>query len=148
MPRTTGPTTTAIRPSPSNRKIMRQELANLAESYKRAEDAIHDAIRDNVRAAGGFLPCINNDGSRKDMFVLIYDSKKKYAERFPIRALKTDAAGAVLLYAGTTGTVYTEKYLRGPLSEEHWMPLRGSNVLFQQTILSIAAAIDDYLPAA
>ena len=89
-----------------------------------------------------------NDGSRKDMEVLVYDSKKKYSERFPIRALKVDDRGAVQLYAGTVGTFYTEKYLRGPLSEEHWMPLRGSNVLFQPTILSIAAAIDDYLPAA
>ena len=123
---------------------MRQELANLADSYKKAEDAIHDAIRDSIRAAGGFLPCINNDGSRKDMEVLVYDSKKKYAERFPIRAMRLDGKGAVEVYAGTVGTIYTEKYLRGILSEEHWMPLRGSNVLFQQTILSIAAAIDEY----
>ena len=124
--------------------MMRQELASLADSYKKAEDAIHDAIRDSIRAAGGFLPCINNDGSRKDMEVLVYDSKKKYAERFPIRAMRLDGKGAVEVYAGTVGTVYTEKYLRGILSEEHWMPLRGSNVLFQQTILSIAAAIDEY----
>lgn len=124
---------------------MRAELVNLAESYRKAGDAMHDAIRDSVRKAGGFLSCINNDRSRKDMNVLVYDSKKKYSESFPIRAMKLDADGAVLLYAGTAGTVYTEKYLRGPLSEEHWMPLRGSNVLFQPTILSIAAAIDDYL---
>lgn len=124
---------------------MRQELVNLAESYQKAGDAMHDAIRDSIRQAGGFLPCINNDGSRKDMNVLIYDSKKKYSESFPIRAMKTDASGAVQVYAGTAGTFYTEKYLRGPLSEEHWMPLRASNVLFQPTILSIAAAIDDYL---
>ena len=125
---------------------MRAELVNLAASYRKAGDAMHDAIRDSVRKAGGFLSCINNDRSRKDMNVLVYDSKKKYSESFPIRAMKIDADGAVLLYAGTAGTVYTEKYLRGPLSEEHWMPLRGSNVLFQPTILSIAAAIDDYLP--
>lgn len=124
---------------------MRAELVNLAESYRKAGDAMHDAIRDSIRQAGGFLSCINNDRSRKDMNVLVYDSKKKYSESFPIRAMKIDADGAVLLYAGTAGTVYTEKYLRGPLSEEHWMPLRGSNVLFQPTILSIAAAIDDYL---
>ena len=124
---------------------MRQELINLAESYRKAGDAMHDAIRDSVRAAGGFLPCINNDGSRKDMNVLVYDSKKKYSESFPIRAMKIDGQGAVQVYAGTVGTVYTEKYLRGILSEEHWMPLRGSNVLFQPTILSIAAAIDEYL---
>ena len=124
---------------------MRQELINLAETYRLAGDAIHDAVRESIRQAGGFLSCINNDRSRKDMFVQVYDSKKKYSESFPIRAMKIDADGAVLLYAGTAGTVYTEKYLRGPLSEEHWMPLRGSNVLFQPTILSIADAIDEYL---
>ena len=124
---------------------MRQELINLAENYRKAGDAMHDAIRDSVRAAGGFLSCINNDGKRKDMNVLVYDSKKKYSESFPIRAMKIDNQGAVQVYAGTVGTIYTEKYLRGILSEEHWMPLRGSNVLFQPTILSIAAAIDEYL---
>ena len=118
---------------------------SLADSYRQAGDAIHDAICDSIRKAGGFLSCINNDGSRHDMNVQIYDSKKKYSESFPIRAMKIDASGAVQVYAGTAGTTYTEKYLRGPLSEEHWMPLKGSNVLFHQTILSIAAAIDEYL---
>ena len=73
---------------------MRQELIDLADRYEKAGDAMHDAIRDSVRAAGGFLPCINNDGSRQDMEVLVYDSKKKYSERFPIRALKVDDRGA------------------------------------------------------
>ena len=124
---------------------MRQELINLAEMYRQAGDAIHDAVRESIRQAGGFLNCINNDGKRKDMFVQVYDSKKKYSESFPIRAMKIDDRGAVQVYAGTVGTIYTEKYLRGILSEEHWMPLKGSNVLFQPTILSIAAAIDDYI---
>ena len=61
---------------------MRAELVNLAESYRKAGDAMHDAIRDSVRKAGGFLSCINNDRSRKDMNVLVYDSKKKYSESF------------------------------------------------------------------
>ena len=124
---------------------MRQELINLAETYRQAGDAIHDAVRESIRQAGGFLNCINNDRTKKDMFVQVYDSKKKYSESFPIRAMKIDDRGAVQVYAGTVGTIYTEKYLRGILSEEHWMPLKGSNVLFQPTILSIAAAIDDYL---
>ena len=45
-------------------------------------------------------------------------------------------------------TIYTDKHLRGRNGEEHWMPLKNSNVLFYQTILSIAAAIDEYLPDA
>ena len=90
---------------------MRQELINLAETYRLAGDAIHDAVRESIRQAGGFLSCINNDRSRKDMFVQVYDSKKKYSESFPIRAMKIDDRGAVQVYAGTVGTVYTEKYL-------------------------------------
>jgi hypothetical protein len=128
--------------------MMKEELTALADTYRQAGDAIHDAIRDSIRNAGGFVNCSNNDRSRHDMFVQLYDSKKKYSERFPIRAMKLDAGGAVLIYVGTPDTIYTEKYLRGILSEEHWMPLKGSNVLFHQTILSIAAAIDEYLPAA
>ena len=128
--------------------MMKEELTALADTYRQAGDAIHDAIRDSIRNAGGFVNCSNNDRSRHDMFVQLYDSKKKYSERFPIRAMKLDAGGSVLIYVGTPDTIYTEKYLRGILSEEHWMPLKGSNVLFHQTILSIASAIDEYLPAA
>ena len=125
--------------------MIKEELLSLADAYRQAGDAIYDTIRDSIRRAGGFLPCINNDRSRQDMFVQVYDSRKKYSESFPIRAMKIDAGGAVQVYAGTAGTTYTENYLRGPLSEEHWMPLKGSNVLFHQTILSIASAIDEYL---
>ena len=126
--------------------MLRQELTDLADTSRHAGDAIHDAIRDGIRSAGGFVCCANNDRSKPDMFVQLYDSRKKYSERFPIRAMKLDGQGAVLVYVGTPDTIYTEKYLRGPLSEEHWMPLKGSNILFHQTILSIAAGIDAYLP--
>ena len=125
--------------------MIKEELLSLADAYRQAGDAIYDTIRDSIRRAGGFLPCINNDRSRQDMFVQVYDSKKKYSESFPIRAMKLDARGELLVYIGTAGTLYTERYLRGPLSEEHWAPLKGSNILFHQTILSIAAAIDEYL---
>ena len=125
--------------------MIKEELLSLADAYRQAGDAIYDTIRDSIRRAGGFLPCINNDRSRQDMFVQVYDSRKKYSESFPIRAMKLDARGELLVYIGTAGTLYTEHYLRGPLSEEHWAPLKGSNILFHQTILSIAAAIDEYL---
>ena len=125
--------------------MIKEELLSLADAYRQAGDAIYDTIRDSVRRAGGFLPCINNDRSRQDMFVQVYDSKKKYSESFPIRAMKLDARGELFVYIGTAGSIYTERYLRGPLSEEHWAPLKGSNILFHQTILSIAAAIDEYL---
>ncbi|MBO5546165.1 MAG: hypothetical protein J5951_05845 [Bacteroidales bacterium] len=125
--------------------MIKEELLSLADAYRQAGDAIYDTIRDSIRRAGGFLPCINNDRSRQDMFVQVYDSRKKYSESFPIRAMKLDARGELLVYIGTVGTLYTERYLRGPLSEEHWAPLKGSNILFHQTILSIAAAIDEYL---
>ena len=125
--------------------MIKEELLSLADAYRQAGDAIYDTIRDSIRHAGGFLPCINNDRSRQDMFVQVYDSRKKYSESFPIRAMKLDARGELLVYIGTAGTIYTERYLRGPLSEEHWAPLKGSNILFHQTILSIAAAIDEYL---
>ena len=125
--------------------MIKEELLSLADAYRQAGDAIYDTIRDSIRRAGGFLPCINNDRSRQDMFVQVYDSRKKYSESFPIRAMKLDARGELLVYIGTAGTIYTERYLRGPLSEEHWAPLKGSNILFHQTILSIADAIDEYL---
>lgn len=35
--------------------------------------------------------------------------------------------------------------VRGKGSEDRWQPLKGSNILFYQTILSIAKTIDEYL---
>jgi len=126
--------------------MTRQELNALASSYKRAGDNIHDAIRDSVRKAGGFVNCSNNRKERKDMEAVVYSSGKGYSETFPIRAMRTNAQGEVEVYIGTFGTVYTDGYLRGKMSEDHWMRLKDSNVLFYQTILSIAGAIDQYIP--
>lgn len=96
---------------------MNQELLELANAYKQAGDAIHDAIKKSIVEAGGFINCSNNNFDRKDILGMVYDKKKGY----------------------------TDKYLRGKNGEEHWMPLKGSSILFYQTILSIAATIDVYL---
>jgi hypothetical protein len=124
---------------------MREELIQLADTYLKAGDAIHDAIRESIRKAGGFLNCSNNDQEKKDMNALVFDSKKGYSETYPIRAMKLNDKDQVEVYIGTYGTIYTDRYLRGKMSEEHWMPLKNSNILFYQTILSVAAAIDEYL---
>ena len=125
---------------------MRQELIELANTYKQAGDAIHDAIKASIEKAGGFVNCSNNKFDKKDILVMVYDKKKGYTETFPIRAMRISDTGQVEVYVGTAGAIYTDKYLRGKNGEEHWMPLKGSNILFYQTILSIAATIDEYLP--
>ncbi len=125
---------------------MREDLIRLADTYLKAGDAIHDAIRESIRKAGGFVNCSNNDREKKDMNALVFDSGKGYTETFPIRAMRLGDGGQVEVYVGTYGTIYTDKYLRSRRGEEHWMPLKDSNILFYQTILSIAASIDEYLP--
>ena len=127
---------------------MREDLIRLADTYLKAGDAIHDAIRESIRKAGGFVNCSNNNQEKTDMKALVFDGKKGYSETFPIRAMRLDDKGQVEVYIGTFGTIYTDKYLRGRNGVEHWMTLMDSNVLFYQTILSIAAAIDEYLPDA
>ena len=127
---------------------MQEQLLHLADTYRQAGDAIHDAIRENIIKAGGFVNASNNKGDKKDMNVLVYSGKKGYTETFPIRALRVGEKGKVEVYVGTYGTIYTDKYLRGKNSEEHWLPLKDSNILFFQTILSIAGNIDEYLPVA
>ena len=116
---------------------MRQELINLADSYLEAGNAIHDAIRDIVKGAGGFVNTTNNRQEKVDM--------KGYTETFPIRALRVNDKDEVEVCVGHFGTIYTDKFLRGKGSEDHWKPLKGSNILFYQTILSIAKTIDEYL---
>jgi len=125
---------------------MQKELTQLADSYRQAGNAIHDAIRDQVKAQGGFLNTTNNKQEKKDMKALVFNSEKGYSETFPIRAMRVAENGAVEVYVGTYGTLYTDKYLRGKWSEEHWMSLKDSNILFFQTILSIANTIDQYIP--
>ena len=125
---------------------MRQELLDLSAQYLQAANAIHDAIRDIIKQTGGFINASNNRQEKTDIKALVFNSKTGYSEVFPIRALKVSEKGDVEVFIGNFGTIYTDKFLRGKASEERWQPLKGSNVLFYQTILSIAKTIDDYLP--
>ncbi|MBQ9653918.1 MAG: hypothetical protein IJV32_06830 [Bacteroidales bacterium] len=40
--------------------MMRKELIDLSETYRKAGDAIHDAIKASVLKADGFVNCSNN----------------------------------------------------------------------------------------
>ncbi len=125
---------------------MKQELIDLANTYREAGDAILQAIKESISAAGGFVNCSNNRQEKADIRALVFDSKKGYTETFPIRALRLNEKGGVEAYIGTFGTIYTENYLKGKMSAEHWMALKDSNILFYQTILSIAKNLDQYIP--
>ena len=126
---------------------MQQKLLDLSTQYLAAGNAIHDAIRDIVKEAGGFINASNNKQEKPDIKALVFDSKTGYSEAFPIRGLRVNNKDEVEVFVGNFGTIYTDKYLRGNASEERWRPLKGSNILFYQTILSIAKTIDEYLPA-
>jgi len=124
---------------------MQQKLIDLSTQYLQAGNAIHDAIRDIVREAGGFINASNNKQEKADIKALVFNSKTGYSEPFPIRALRLSDKGEVEVFVGNFGTIYTDKFLRGKNAEERWQPLKGSNILFYQTILSIAKTIDEYL---
>lgn len=124
---------------------MRQELINLSTQYLKAGDAIHDAVRDIIKGAGGFVNASNNDQEKPDIKALVFNSKTGYSEAFPIRAIRVNDRDEVEVFVGNFGTIYTDKYLRGKGSEDRWQPLKSSNILFYQTILSIAKTIDEYL---
>ena len=82
---------------------MREELIQLADTYLKAGDAIHDAIRESIRKAGGFVNCSNNQQEKTDMKALVFDSKKGYSETYPIRAMRLDDKDQVEVYVGTFG---------------------------------------------
>ena len=124
---------------------MRQALLDLSTQYLQAGDAIHDAIREIIKNAGGFINASNNKQEKPDIKALVFNSKTGYSEAFPIRALRVNEKGGVEVFVGIFGTIYTDKYLRGKASEDRWVPLKGSNILFYQTILSIAKTIDEYI---
>ena len=128
-----------------------EEISQLSETYRKAGDALHDALRACIRSHGGFINCSNNKSDKPDMLALVYNSTKGLTETFPIRAMRLAPSGAVELYIGTPGTVYTERYLRGRGGQDHWLPLKDSAILFSQTILSISASISasisSYLPS-
>jgi len=125
---------------------MQQQLIDLSTKYLEAGNAIHDAIREIIRKADGFVNASNNRQEKPDIKALVFNSKTGYSEAFPIRALRLNDKDEVEVFVGNFGTIYTDKFLRSKASEERWQPLRGSNILFYQTILSIAKTIDEYLP--
>jgi len=124
---------------------MRQELLDLSTQYLQAGDAIHDAVRDIIKNAGGFVNASNNQEDKRNIKALVFNKDTGYSEAFPIRGLRVNGQDQVEVFVGNFGTIYTEKYLRGKGSEDRWQPLKGSNILFYQTILSIAKTIDEYL---
>ena len=125
---------------------MQKKLIDLSNTYLEAGNAIHDAIRDMIKDAGGFVNASNNNQEKPDITALVYDSKKGYSEAYPIRGLRVNERDEVDVFVGNFGTIYTDKYLRGKNSEDRWQSLKSSNILFYQTILSIAKTIDEYLP--
>ena len=126
---------------------MNKDLIELSNAYLEAGNAIHDAVRDIIKNAGGFINASNNMQEKTDIKALVFDSRTGYSEAYPIRALRVNDKDEVEVYVGSFGTIYTDRYLRGKGSEEHWTSLKDSNILFNQTILSIARNIDEYLPA-
>lgn len=126
---------------------MNKDLIELSNAYLEAGNAIHDAVRDIIKNAGGFINASNNQQEKSDIKALVFDSKTGYSEAYPIRALRVNDKDEVEVFVGNFGTIYTDRYLRGKGSEERWTSLKDSNILFYQTILSIAKTIDEYLPA-
>ena len=125
---------------------MNKDLIELSNAYLEAGNAIHDAVRDIIKNAGGFINASNNQQEKPDIKALVFDSKTGYSEAYPIRALRVNDKDEVEVFVGNFGTIYTDRYLRGKGSEERWTSLKDSNILFYQTILSIAKTIDEYLP--
>lgn len=125
---------------------MNTELLTLSNQYLNAANALHDAIRDIIKGAGGFINTTNNRQEKQDIKALVFDKAKGYTETKPIRALRVSPKGEVEVCIGNFGTIYTDKFLRGSASDDHWTTLRGSNVMFYQTILSIIKTLDIYLP--
>ena len=125
---------------------MQKRLIDLSNTYLAAGNAIHDAIRDIIKGAGGFVNASNNSQEKPDIKALVYDGKTGYSVACPIRGLRVNAKDEVEVFVGNFGTIYTDKYLRGKGSEDRWQSLKSSNILFYQTILSIADTIDEYLP--
>ena len=125
---------------------MNKDLIKLSNAYLEAGNAIHDAVRDIIKNAGGFINASNNQQEKSDIKALVFDSKTGYSEAYPIRALRVNDKDEVEVFVGNFGTIYTDRYLRGKGSEERWTSLKDSNILFYQTILSIAKNIDEYLP--
>ncbi|MBQ6763221.1 MAG: hypothetical protein IJP49_10775 [Bacteroidales bacterium] len=52
---------------------MQRKLIDLSNTYLEAGNAIHDAIRDIIRDAGGFVNTPNNDLEKPDIKALVFD---------------------------------------------------------------------------
>jgi len=124
---------------------MKESMQNLVTSYEQAVEGLCGEIRSCIRQAGGFINTANNNGKKTDIVALVADSSTGGARKQPVRALRVAEDGDIEVYLGHSDTIYTEKYLKGKNSAEHWFSLKGSSIYFHQTVLSIAGAIEEYL---
>ena len=69
---------------------MQKKLIELSNTYLEAGNAIHDAVRDIIKDAGGFINASNNNQEKSDITALVFDSKKGYSEAYPIRGLRVN----------------------------------------------------------
>ena len=119
-------------------------MHSLAQTFERSADNIHDAILAIIRANGGFINTSKENDGNGTMYAYVYDNEHNTSLPYPIKALREGKDGDVEVYAGSEGAFYTEKYLRSERSADRWKSLRESDILFYQTILSIAAHIEEY----
>jgi hypothetical protein len=58
---------------------MNKDLLELSNAYLEAGNAIHDAIRDIIKNAGGFINASHNQQEKSDIKALVFDSKTGYS---------------------------------------------------------------------
>ena len=64
---------------------MREELIQLADTYLKAGEAIHDAIRESIRKAGGFLNCSNKGGYMYHLQYYLDEKNNRHYEEYDPR---------------------------------------------------------------
>ena len=58
---------------------MKKDLLELSNAYLEAGNAIHDAVRDIIKNAGGFINASNNMPEKTDIKALVFDSRTGYS---------------------------------------------------------------------
>jgi hypothetical protein len=133
-----------------------KELTNkLAKGREYCDDAfkmMHDAVRDIIVKAGGYINTANNDGKNDNIYsaVIDYCGAGELVE-VEVKALKVEN-GLISCYVQpisfNTKTIYDDDFMKADEDNWYWLDNAG-DLLYHYTLLNIADVFEfgEYLPS-
>lgn len=119
-------------------------MENLNKTYDLIQSLLNE-VKELVKKNGGFINTTNLNKKNDQMYAYVYSCEYGLLEEVKVIAVKVE--NNTLYIATCVKTFNMELYSIDELDEEDWYPvdMASLDVLFIQTILSIAESIEQYV---